>query len=121
MAAGRATSTCARLSTAFFYLLWTGCQWQALPKDLPPKSTVHHYFKLWDWAGMLERIHHALYGAVREQAGREASPSAAIIDRRLADLGGTPFQSSPAEFTKLIADETDKWRNVIRSANIKML
>src|ERR1700732_1639397 len=40
------------------YLLWTGCQWQALPKDLPPKSTVHHYFKLWDWDGTLERIHH---------------------------------------------------------------
>ena len=53
------------------YLLWTGCQWQALPKDLPPKSTVHHYFKLWDWDGTLERIHHALYVAVREQAGRE--------------------------------------------------
>jgi hypothetical protein len=38
------------------YLLWTGCQWQALPKDLPPKSTVHHYFKLWNWDGTLERF-----------------------------------------------------------------
>jgi len=63
-----------------FYVLSTGCQWQALPKDLPPKSTVHHYFMLWDWDGTLERIHHALYVAVREQAGREASPTAAIID-----------------------------------------
>jgi transposase len=66
------------------YLLWTGCQWQARPKDLPPKSTVHHYFKLWDWDGTSERIHHALYVAVREQAGREASPSAAIIDSQSA-------------------------------------
>jgi transposase len=66
------------------YLLWTGCQWQALPKDLPPKSTVHHYFKLWDWDGTLERIHHALYAAVREQAGRDTSPSAAIIDSQSA-------------------------------------
>ena len=66
------------------YLLWTGCQWQALPKDLPPKSTVHHYFKLWDWDGTLERIHHALYVAVREQTGRDASPSAAIIDSQSA-------------------------------------
>jgi hypothetical protein len=41
---------------------------------------VHHYFKLWDWDGTLERIHYALYVAVREQAGREASSSAAIID-----------------------------------------
>ena len=63
-----------------FYVLSTGCQWQALPKDLPPKSTVHHYFMLWDWDGTLERIHHTLYVAVREQAGREASPTAAIID-----------------------------------------
>ena len=42
---------------AIFYVLATGCQWQALPKDLPPKSTAHHYFMLWDWDGTLERIH----------------------------------------------------------------
>ena len=62
-----------------FYLLWTGCQWKALPKDLPPKSTVHWYFMLWEWDGTLERIHHLLYVAVREQEGREASPTVAII------------------------------------------
>jgi transposase len=67
-----------------FYVLWTGCQWQALPKDLPPKSTVWAYFDLWTWDGTLERIHHALYVAVREQAGREASPTTAIIDSQSA-------------------------------------
>ena len=74
-----------------FYVLSTGCQWQALPKDLPPKSTAHHYFMLWDWDGTLERIHHALYVAVREQACREASPSVAIIDSqsgKAAQKGG---------------------------------
>jgi transposase len=65
---------------AIFYVLSTGCQWPALPKDLPPKSTVHNYFMLWEWDGTLERIHHALYVAVREAEGREASPSAAVID-----------------------------------------
>ena len=65
---------------AIFYVLSTGCQWQALPKDLPPKSTAHHYFGLWDWDGTLERVHHALYVETRERAGREASPTAAIID-----------------------------------------
>jgi transposase len=65
---------------AIFYVLWTGCQWQALPKDLPPKSTAHSYFILLDREGVLERIHHALYVAAREQAGRDASPTAAIID-----------------------------------------
>ena len=51
------------------YLLWTGCQGQALPKDFLPKSTVHHYFQLWNWDCTLERIHHALYVALREQSG----------------------------------------------------
>jgi len=36
-----------------FYVLWTGCQWKALPKDLPPKSTVHDYLELWNWDGTL--------------------------------------------------------------------
>jgi transposase len=66
------------------YGLSTGCQWRYLPKDLPPKSTVHSYFMLWDWDGTLERIHHALYVATREREGREASPTAAIIDSQSA-------------------------------------
>ena len=45
---------------AIFYVLSTGCQWQALPKDLPPKSTAWDYFSLWQWDGTIERIHHAL-------------------------------------------------------------
>jgi transposase len=69
---------------AIFYVLATGCQWKALPKDLPPKSTAHFYFMLWDWDGTLERLHEALYMAAREIAGREASPTAAIIDSQSA-------------------------------------
>ena len=69
---------------AIFYVLSTGCQWQALPKDLPPKSTAHSYFMLWDWDGTLERVHHALYVATREREGRDASPTAAIIDSQSA-------------------------------------
>ena len=69
---------------AIFYVLSTGCQWQALPKDLPPRSTAHFYFMLWNWDGTLERIHDTLYVAMREAAGREASPSAAIIDSQSA-------------------------------------
>lgn len=65
---------------AIFYVLSTGCQWNALPKDLPPKSTVYGYLDLWDWDGTLERIHHALYVQVRERASREASPTTAIMD-----------------------------------------
>src|SRR5215212_12026215 len=63
-----------------FYVLATGCQWRALPKDLPPKSTVHDYLTLWAWDGTLRRLHHALFVQAREGAGREASPTVAIID-----------------------------------------
>ena len=73
------------------YILSTGCQWRAIPKDLPPRSTVHDYFDLWTWDGTLDRLHHALYVACREQALREASPSAAIIDSqsvKSAEKGG---------------------------------
>jgi transposase len=67
-----------------FYILSTGCQWNALPKDLPPKSTIYDYLDLWDWDDTLERIHHTLYIAVRGKAGREASSTVAIIDAQSA-------------------------------------
>ena len=73
------------------YVLSTGCQWRALPKDLPPKSTVHDYLILWSCDGTLDRIHYALYVECREQAEREASPIAAIIDSqsvKSAEKGG---------------------------------
>jgi transposase len=62
------------------YVLGTGCQWRAIPKDLPPRSTLHGYLMRWEWDGTLGRIHHEPYVLCREQAGREASPTAAIID-----------------------------------------
>ena len=73
------------------YVLSTGCQWRAIPKVLPPRSTVHDYFDLWAWDGTLDRIHHALYVQCRELANREPSPSAAIIDSqsvKSAEKGG---------------------------------
>ena len=81
---GKRTVNIREVLNGIFYVLWTGCQWKAVPKDLPPKSTLHWYFMLWDWDGTLDRIHHSLYVAVREQAGREASPTAAIIDSQSA-------------------------------------
>jgi transposase len=73
------------------YILSTGCQWRAIPKDLPPKSTLYDYFDLWSWDGTLERIHHALYVNCREREERQASPTAAIIDSqsvKSAEKGG---------------------------------
>jgi transposase len=73
------------------YVLSTGCQWRAIPKDLPPRSTVYDYFDLWSWDGTLDRIHHLLFVMCREAVGREASPTAAIIDSqsvKSAEKGG---------------------------------
>jgi hypothetical protein len=53
---------------------------RATGEDLPPRSTVNGYFCLWGWDGTLEKIHHALYVRCREQVGREASPTACVID-----------------------------------------
>ena len=73
------------------YVLSTGCQWRAIPKDLPPRSTVNHYFCRWQHDGTLDRLHHALYVRCRELADRQASPTAAIIDSqsvKSAEKGG---------------------------------
>ena len=73
------------------YVLSTGCQWRYVPKDLPPRSTLFDYFDLWTWDRTLECIHHALYVRCREAMGREASPTACIIDSqsvKSAEKGG---------------------------------
>ncbi len=73
------------------YILSTGCQWRAIPKDLPPRSTLYGYFDLWSWDGTLDRIHHALYVECRERAERQASPTVGIIDSqsvKSAEKGG---------------------------------
>ena len=73
------------------YILSTGCQWRAIPKDLPPRSTLFDYLDLWGYDGTLDRIHHTLYVACREQGEREASPTAAIVDSqsvKSAEKGG---------------------------------
>jgi transposase len=73
------------------YVLSTGCQWRALPKDFPPYSTVWSYMDLWSYDGTLDRIHYELYTRCREQAERSASPSAGIIDSqsvKSAEKGG---------------------------------
>jgi transposase len=58
---------------------------------LPPRSTAHGYFDLWSWDGTLDRIHNDLYIKCREATGREASPTAAVIDSqsiKSAEKGG---------------------------------
>ena len=65
---------------AILYLLRTGCQWRLLPRDFPPWSTVHHYFRTWRRTGVWVRLHRALYARARAAAGRAPCPSLVIMD-----------------------------------------
>lgn len=65
---------------AILYVLRSGCSWRMLPKDFPPYTTVYEYLSRWRKDGTLIRIHDALRREVREQAGKAAEPSAAIVD-----------------------------------------
>jgi transposase len=76
---------------AILYVLTTGCQWKQLPKDFPPKSTVHDYFVEWHCDGTLTRIHHMLYAEARKIADRKPAATTAIVDSqsvKSAEKGG---------------------------------
>ena len=62
------------------YMSRSGCAWRMLPHDLPPWGTVHWYYRQWRLDGTWEKLHEVLREKVRTAAGREATPSAAIID-----------------------------------------
>lgn len=73
------------------YVLSTGCQWRAVPKDLPPYPTLFGYLDLWMYDGTLDDLHTALYDQCRTQAGRTPEPTVAIIDSQSvqsAEKGG---------------------------------
>jgi len=65
---------------AILYIASTGCQWRQLPKEFPPFTTVQGYFYAWSREGRWASINHALVTASREAQGREASPSAGVVD-----------------------------------------
>jgi len=78
---GRPRTTLLRsVVDALFYMAQSGCQWRMLPKQFPPYTTVQRYFYPWRDNGLLRQINHVLVMQVREQEGREASPTAGVID-----------------------------------------
>jgi transposase len=72
--------TMREIMNAIFYVLRAGCAWRLLPKDFPPRSTVYGWFLRFRREGLFETINHHLVMEDRERVGREASPSAAVID-----------------------------------------
>ena len=89
---GRPRTTCLRkVMDAILYIASSGCAWRMLPKCFPAISTVCGYFYAWRNSGLLTTINHLVVMTARQQAGREASPSAGVIDSqsvRTTESGG---------------------------------
>ncbi len=68
------------IMNAIFYVLRGGVAWRLLPNDLPPRTTVYRWFATWRDTGLFESMNHLLVMADRKRVGREASPTAAVLD-----------------------------------------
>jgi transposase len=116
---------------AILYLLRTGCPWRYLPRDtFPPRSTVYNIFRKFQRDGVWEAIWAELHMALRERMGREASPSAAVLDSqsiKSAEKGAaettrwvtTPARRCRAVIHALVDSEGLPMRVVVHSAAIQ--
>ena len=95
---------------AIFYQARTGCEWRYLPHDLPPWEAVWEHFSRWRDDGTLQSVHDALREKVRAQAGKEATPSVAIVDSqsvKTAQKGGPTAMT--AERRSKDGSVTSRW------------
>ena len=97
------------------YVLGTGFQWAALPKDLPSRNTVNRCFKRWEHDRTLDRLHDALYVQCREQAGRQASPTVGIIDSQSVTSAEKGGRTRPAS----VPARKSRGRNAISSSDVQ--
>jgi putative transposase len=72
---------------AVFYFLKTGCHWRSLPTDFPPWETVYYYFIAWRKKLVWRKIQHHLYGMARKAEGRDAIPTAVVVDSQSVKTG----------------------------------
>ncbi len=112
---GNRTVDLREVVNGLMYVLSTGCQWRAIPKDFPPRRTANGYFGLWDYDGTLDRIHHVFYVKCRELAQQEASPTATIIDSQSVKSAERPRRrrvgdGHPVRPVSLPAEALRRWR-----------
>jgi putative transposase len=87
-ATGRPPADLRAVLNAILYLVRTGCQWRLLPKDFPPWSTVHTWYRRWRRDGTWERLNEALRQQVRRRAGRHPSPKSSAVDSQSVKTAG---------------------------------
>lgn len=92
---------------AILYLLRTGCGWRHLPHDLPSYRVVFYYFTKWRKCGVWKKIHDRLHEKVRELQGREAKPSAGIIDSQSSKTGEKGGLRAATTLARRLKDASD--------------
>ena len=85
---GRPPADLRAVVNAILYLVRTGCQWRMLPKDFPPWSTVHTWYRRWRQDGTWGRVHEALRQQARRHAGRDPSPRSSAVDSQSVKTAG---------------------------------
>src|SRR3954454_5187696 len=85
---GRPPADLRRVVNAIVYLVRTGCQWRMLPRDFPPWSTVHTWYRRWRKDGTWERVNEALRRQGRSRAARAPSPRSPPADSQSVKTAG---------------------------------
>jgi transposase len=85
-----------RVVDGLMFVLSTGCQWTAIPKDMPPRTTLNEYFRRWEYDGTLIRIHHALCGTCHDTGLHATVPTSGMIASKSVRVADS-WTSRPAQ------------------------